>query len=125
MAKTLFLILLALLTTLHADVKKGRRFYMKSLKFKVGMTSADFTAQHTAQEWAARFEEDGQLLIEELSTQYPKYRTFFHGKRFMRALPHLNDFTRAYAADSGNVPSCGQDAEPAVNLTGMSQQSLF
>lgn len=120
------LMLIGAMHGLQADVQKGQRFYLKHLKTKVKMNGADFVAQYTQREWEKRFADHGQALIEELSRRYPRYRKFFHSRRFRKKMPHLYDFAHTYAKDSGKTPSCGQDVEPdTINLVGQSQQNLF
>lgn len=98
--------LLALLgTSLYADVQKGQKYYLKSLKSRCEMNGAKMAAQHTQDEWT-ELKEDGTLL-QELITICPKGEKVIESEKFQKKmLPHIFDFLHEYGSDSGNVPSC-------------------
>lgn len=87
-------------TTLSADAGKGQKIYSKFLKGPCDMTGAKFAAKHSQDEWdgvkGAKFE--GELM-----KICPKVKA---GLLTPDQLGHIFDFSRAYANDSGNVPSC-------------------
>jgi hypothetical protein len=110
MTKTLLVALM--LTTaagsaLHADVKTGQKYYLKSLKSKVGMNGTQFAGQHTQDEWKELFENQGEGFIQEYSNKYPDAAKFLHNPKSWKKLQHIRDFAIEYGSDSGNVPSCG------------------
>ena len=95
-------------TASFADAKKGKKFYMKSLKSKMGnMNGMKFVSMYTMDEWKELFSEDGEVFIETFSERFPKASKLLSGKKFAKNMRHLCDFTVAYASDSGNVLSCG------------------
>ena len=88
---------LALSTTVaSADVAKGQKLYSKKLKKACGTTGAKMAGSHTQDEWD-EIGVDG--LNKEIKAKCGKETK---GKY----LPHLFDFFKNYASDSGNVPSC-------------------
>jgi hypothetical protein len=110
MTKTLLVALM--LTTaagsaLHADVKTGQKYYLKSLKGKLGMNGTQFAGQHTQDEWEALFENRGEGFIREYSNKYPDAKVFLQNPKSWKKLQHIRDFAIEYGSDSGNVPSCG------------------
>jgi hypothetical protein len=95
-------------TASFADSKKGKKYYMKSLKSKMGnMNGMKFVSMYTMDEWKELFEEDGIAFIETFSERFPKASKVLSGKRFAKKMEHLRDFAVEYASDSGNVLSCG------------------
>ena len=90
-----------------ADVKKGKSFYMKKLKSKMGnMNGMKFVSLHTSDEWEELFENDAEGFKEEYSAQYPKLSKVLDGKRFAKKANDVRDFAVKFASDSGNVLSC-------------------
>lgn len=84
-------------TTLSADAAKGQKLYSKFLKGPCGMTGAKFAAKKTQDGWdkvKGSFEA-------EVIKMCPKVEA-----GSVKGLEHIFDFVRAYASDSGNVPSC-------------------
>ncbi len=102
----LIIIVLLFSSTAIADVNKGKRYYMKSLKQKFRMNGLEFTQLHTAQEWRALFEEEGKGFISEFSRKYPEQKAFLDDPKLWKKLQHVRDFAIEYAKDSGNIPSC-------------------
>ncbi len=94
----------ALLSTVAtADVKKGKRVYMKKLKAPCGFNGAKFAIKHTQDEWE-KIKGAGKMK-EEIVKICP------HAKKVVSKLrdKYVNDvydFAYEYASDSGNVPSC-------------------
>jgi hypothetical protein len=90
-----------------ADVKKGKSFYMKKLKAKLGnMNGMKFVSMHTVDEWNELFEDDAEGFINAFSEQFPKASKVLHGKSFAKKWNHVHDFAVEYASDSGNIISC-------------------
>jgi hypothetical protein len=107
--KTLLALLtgVALLSTAsYADVKKGQKLYLKTLKSKCEMNGTKFAAQ-----WSQSELEDAKdegKLTELFSAACPNAEKIINNKKFIETkLPHIYDFAHEYANDSGNVPSCG------------------
>jgi hypothetical protein len=110
MTKTLLVALMlttAAVSALQADVKTGQKYYLKSLKSKLGMNGTQFAAQHTQDEWEALFDNRGEGFIQEYSNRYPDTKTFLQNPNSWKKLQHIRDFAIEYGSDSGNVPSCG------------------
>ena len=88
-------------TSVSADAVKGQKLFIKKLKNECGFNGAKFAAKHTQDEWAkineaGKFKEEiGKICpnanLEEIKDSW---------------IEHLYDFSREYASDSGNVPSC-------------------
>ena len=94
-------------STLIADVKKGQKLYLKTLKSKLKMNGTQFTTLHTVSEWEELFENEGEGFIKEFSERYPKSSKVLHKPNIWKKLQHIRDFAIEYGSDSGNVPSCG------------------
>jgi len=94
-------------TSALADVKKGQKLYLKTLKSKLNMNGTKFSSLHTVSEWEALFANKGEGFITEFSHDYPKSDKVLHKKNIWKKLQHIRDFAIEYGSDSGNVPSCG------------------
>lgn len=107
--KTLLALLtgVALLSTAsQADVSKGQKLYLKTLKSKCGMNGTKFATQHSQSELEDA-KEEGKL-VELFTNICPKAEKVLNNEKFIeKKLPHIYDFAYEYANDSGNVPSCG------------------
>lgn len=90
-----------------ADVKKGQKIYLKTLKSKLHMNGVKFASLHTVDEWSQLFENKGEGFIKEFSKDYPNSAKVLHKKNIWKKLQHVRDFAIEYGSDSGNVPSCG------------------
>ena len=86
-------------TTVSADATKGQKLYAKKFKSACGMTGGDVAAKHTQDEWDEINGADG--IAAEIKTICPSVDSV-KGKY----VPHLYDFFKEFASDSGNVPSC-------------------
>lgn len=94
-------------STLSADAVKGQKYYLKTMKPKLGYNGTKFAAKHTQAEWEALFANDGAGFIAEFSKESPKLEKFLNSDKFKeKIMPHIKDFAIMYANDSGNVPSC-------------------
>ncbi len=126
---SVILLLVWLSAGLHADVHRGKMFYMKHMKTKVKMDGASFAKLHTSGEWRQLFADDARGFVAEFSKRYPKYTRFFHSRRFLKKAPDLADFAIRYASDTGRTPTCGGDEPetvPAIlNPAGQSTASPF
>ena len=81
-----------------ADVLKGQKIYTKKLKTVCGMNGGRFAAKHTQDEWDKIYE------VGKMGEEISK---ICHGVKLQNNLiPHIHDFVRKYASDSGNVPAC-------------------
>ena len=94
-------------STLMADVKKGQKLYLKTLKSKLNINGTKFASLHTQDEWTALFENNGEGFIKEFSERYPKSQKTLAKPNVWKKLEHIRDFAIKFANDSGNVPSCG------------------
>lgn len=94
-------------TAALADVKKGQKLYLKTLKSKLKMNGTQFSSLHTVAEWEALFDNEGEGFIKEFSEEYPKSSKVLHKPNIWKKLQHIRDFAIEYGSDSGNVPSCG------------------
>ena len=92
--------------SLMADIKKGQKYYLKTLKSKLHKNGTKFAALHTVDEWEELFEEDAEGFIEEFSDKYPKAKKYLNSPKFQKRMPHIRDFAVEYGSDSGNVPTC-------------------
>jgi hypothetical protein len=84
-------------TTASADAAKGQKLFSKFLKGPCGMTGAKFAAKKTQDGWdkvKGNFEAEVIKICPNVKAGEVK------------GLEHIFDFARAYASDSGNVPSC-------------------
>lgn len=103
-----FVLLTSLMSSVAlADVKKGQKLYLKTLKSKLKMNGTQFSALHTVSEWETLFENEGEGFIKEFSQNYPKSSKVLHKPNIWKKLQHIRDFAIEYGSDSGNVPSCG------------------
>ncbi len=89
----------------NADIKKGQKAYLKQCK-KCHGNGTKGAAMKTQDEWTAAFSNNNAGFVawhkdDKISAKY------IEGKKFKKYAPHLKDFLREYASDSGNVPSCG------------------
>jgi len=100
-------LIVAMSTALLADVTKGQKFYLKSLKAKFEMTGTKFAAEHTVSEWAELFERDAVGFKKEYGDRFPNARAILENPENKKNLENLGDFVKEFGADSGNVPSCG------------------
>lgn len=87
-------------STLSADAAKGQKIYSKFLKGPCDMTGAKFAAKHSQDEWDAV---KGAKFEAEVIKICPKVKP---GLLNASQLENIFDFSKAYANDSGNVPSC-------------------
>lgn len=87
-------------TTLSADAAKGQKIFSKFLKGPCDMSGAKFAAKHSQDEWDAV---KGAKFEAEVIKICPKVKA---GLLNASQLENIFDFSRAYANDSGNVPSC-------------------
>ena len=94
-------------TALMADVKKGQKLYLKTLKSKFHINGTKFAALHTQEEWTTLFANEGEGFIKEFSERYPNSEKTLAKRNIWKKLQHVKDFAIEYANDSGNVPSCG------------------
>jgi cytochrome c2 len=93
------------LSSLHADIKKGQKIYLKKCK-KCHGNGTKGAAMKSQDEWEEAFEDDAEIFIE--WHKGSKAEKFVQGKKFKtKHAPNLKDFLYEYANDSGNVPSCG------------------
>ena len=105
---TVFALAALTLSVAQADINKGKKYYLKSLKAKFdNMNGTRFAALHTQDEWEELFEENGKQFIIKYSSTYPKAAKFLQNPKNWKKLQHIRDFAIEYANDSGNVPSCG------------------
>lgn len=88
-------------TTASADPVKGQKLFIKKLKNDCGFTGAKFASKHTQDEWA-KINEAGKFK-EEIGKICPKADL---SKIKDSWIEHIYDFSKEYASDSGNVPSC-------------------
>lgn len=94
-------------STASADAVKGQKYYLKTMKPKLGYNGTKFAAKHTQAEWEALFADNGKGFIEEFSKEQPSLKDFMNSDKFKeKIMPHIKDFAIKYASDSGNVPSC-------------------
>lgn len=90
-----------------ADVKQGKKFYMKKMKSRLdNMNGMKFVSIHTADEWKELFDDDAEGFKAEFSEKYPKIGKVLSSKKFAKYSHHVRDFAVAFASDSGNVLSC-------------------
>lgn len=83
----------------YADVNKGQKIFIKTMKGPCGFTGGDMAKKHTQAEWKS-YSEAGKLndvLINECPNAKPLKESY---------LQHVYDFLYNYASDSGNVPAC-------------------
>ena len=101
-------IMVGMVSTLaSADVVKGQKIFQKKMKKAMSMKGAEFSAQHSQEEWKALFADDAAKFITEYSAKYPKLKKFLDSAKFKtKYMQHIKDFAVEYANDSGNVPSC-------------------
>lgn len=95
-----------LTTTVFADAKKGKKFYLKKLKVckKDGLKNgALFATKHSRAEWKSL--KDSGTLISEWTKLCPHGEQKFT-KMKERDQTNLYDFVWKYASD-GDIPSCG------------------
>lgn len=88
-------------TSLSADAVKGQKLFSKLLKDPCGMTGAKFAAKHTQEEWT-QIKESGKF-ADEIIKICPNVKA---GDVSDSAIEHIFDFSKEFASDSGNVPSC-------------------
>lgn len=89
--------LIAVSSSLLADVKQGQTIYSKQLKSKCkGITGSDFAAKHSQDEWEEIY--DAGKLGDEIK------KICLGNGLDEKLLPHIYDFAYEYANDSGNVP---------------------
>lgn len=88
-------------STLSADAVKGQKLFSKLLKEPCGMTGAKFAAKHTQEEWS-QIKESGKF-ADEIIKICPNVKA---GEVSDSAIEHIFDFSKEFASDSGNVPSC-------------------
>ncbi len=88
----------------QADINKGQKAYLKSCK-KCHGNGTKGAAMKTQDAWEELFDDNAALLIE--AHKGDKSEKFFAGEKFKKLSSDLKDFLYEYAADSGNVPSCG------------------
>jgi len=87
-----------LTSTSLADTLQGQKIYVKKLKNVCGMSGGRFAAKHTEDEWDKIFKQG--KMGEEIAK-------ICHGFKIEEELiPHIHDFVKKYASDSGNVPEC-------------------
>jgi len=91
-------------TSASAEIKKGQKTYLKKCK-KCHGNGTKGAAMQTQDQWALYFDNNAEKIIE--VHDGTKAKKYFHGKRFVKKVPHLKDFLWQYGSDSGNVPSCG------------------
>ena len=105
---TALMITLLGVTASMADIKKGKSFYMKKLKSRMGnMNGMKFVSMHTADEWNELFEDDAEGFIQAFTQQFPKSSKVLASKGFKKRASDVRDFAVEFANDSGNVLSCG------------------
>ncbi len=97
-AITALLGLSILSTTAFADAGKGQKLYMKKMKAKCGFSGAKFAGMHTQDDWQEI--KDAGKFTNEISKICPGVKV---GDKYV---PHIFDFAKEFASDSGNVPSC-------------------
>lgn len=96
--KNILLIIALLSTASLADVKKGKKIYLKKLKAPCGVNGVVFAHKHTQDEWENIFESGN--FKKEVIKICPK------AKLRNKYENDVYDFAYEYASDSGNVPSC-------------------
>jgi hypothetical protein len=83
---------------ISADIIEGQKIYVKKLKSICGMTGGRFAAKHTQYEWDK---------IYQLGKMQEEIAKICHGIKIKKDLiPHIHDFVKNYASDSGNIPEC-------------------
>ncbi len=98
-------LLMLLTTSLHADIKKGQKTYLKKCKRCHG-NGTKGAAMKSQEEWTDAFADEAYEFKE--WHEDTRAEKFVNSKRFdKKYAPHLKDFLHHYANDSGNVPSCG------------------
>jgi hypothetical protein len=81
-----------------ADILKGQKVYVKKMRAVCGISGGRFAAKHTQDEWENLYKSGA--IKEEISK-------ICHGFKLQKNLiPHVYDFVKKYASDSGNVPEC-------------------
>ena len=86
-----------LLTTVSADINKGKKIYMKKLKPSCGLSGVKFARMHTQDEWET-IKEAGKMK-EEIAKICPKSHLEAEYEN------DIYDFSYAFARDSGNIPT--------------------
>ena len=87
--------------TLNADAIKGQKLFSKKVKKSCGMTGAKFASKHSQDEWET-IKEAGNFEAEIMKI-CPKVK---EGQVKEKWIGHIYDFSRKFANDSGEVPSC-------------------
>jgi hypothetical protein len=107
--KKLILLTFGLILTFNvfADSAKGQRYYLKFMRPHFNMTGNDFAGQHLKVEWKQLFKKDAKKFIKVYSKRYPDAAEFLGGDTFKKIAPDVGDFVQKYAADSGELASCG------------------
>jgi len=96
--KLLLLVCFGIVSIASADVIKGQKVYTKRLRASCGINGGRFAAKHTQDEWDKIYKKG--KMGDEISK-------ICNGVKLEKSLiPHIYDFVRKYASDSGNVPAC-------------------
>ena len=75
--------------TVHADIKKGQKAYLKQCK-KCHGNGTKGAAMKTKEEWNRAFSDEAKVFKQwHRDTKGEKY---VHGKKFKKYTPHLKDF---------------------------------
>ena len=103
---TLLLMMAALSTSaLHANVKKGQKYYQKKLQKSCNKNGGEFASLHSQSEWKKSL--DNGTFKTLILDACPAGKSFVDDAKFDdKYQEHLYDFFFEYANDSGNVPSC-------------------
>ncbi len=107
MIKLSALIVLLLVSTLHARTDKGQKIYMNTCK-ECHKSGQAMCKSRNMRVWKKVMSDNGQQLAT-LHTSSKKAQgswEYFKNPKFSKDSKHLRDFLTTYAKDSGNIPAC-------------------
>jgi hypothetical protein len=107
MIKLSALIVLLLVSTLHARADKGQKIYMNTCK-ECHKNGQAMCKSQNMREWKKVMSDNGQKLVT-IHTSSKKAQAswlYFKSAGFSKDSKHLRDFLTTYAKDSGNIPAC-------------------
>ncbi|GHV04802.1 hypothetical protein AGMMS50229_06860 [Campylobacterota bacterium] len=90
----------------EGDVDVGQRIYLKSLSDSIGINGADFAKRHTAEEWSALLDGEGERFAAETIATYPATKDFLSSRAFVKQIAHIKALLVLYAKDSAAFPIC-------------------
>ncbi len=107
MIKLSALIVLLLVSTLHARTDKGQKIYMNTCK-ECHKSGQAMCKSRNMRVWKKVMSDNGQQLssIHTSSKKAQASWEYFKSAGFSKDSKHLRDFLTTYAKDSGNIPAC-------------------